>query len=445
LYKRLAPHAMRSRSSRASRDPVTIIRTSRVEMMVKIPDWSTLVSPRSHPLPPMTSETFYRDLPVLESFADTIETARHAPVPGDWWIVVADVIGSTKAIEAGGYKKVNTVGVACIAAVVNVDRSLELPFVFGGDGATFAVPGSLLQRMIPALREAQRLSRVSFELDLRVGLVPVSRLLAEGLQVRLARVRLSSSVSQPTLSGRGWEEAERLVKDPGAGDVLRVREDDGPCAGSFEGFECRWQAVPSFQDHKLALLVAAVSAHAEEDLASYRALSDTIAQIYGDISSYHPLRSERMRLSFAPRTLSHEWRVRASRLSPWQRLAYFARMLLHNLAGAFFFARRMDTKSVRWSRYIDDMVENSDFRKFDGMLRMVLDGSEAQYRALREYLEGQRVAGRIVYGTHRSREALLTCIVFSYNGNHVHFVDGSDGGYAIAARELKEQLKALAG
>jgi hypothetical protein len=44
---------------------------------------------------------------------------------------------------------------------------------------------------------------------------------------------------------------------------------------------------------------------------------------------------------------------------------------------------------------------------------------------------------------HRSSEALLTCIVFSYNGNHMHFVDGSDGGYALAARGLKQQLKSL--
>ena len=100
----------------------------------------------------MTTINFYRDLPVLESFAQAIETTRHAPVPGDWWIVVADVIGSTKAIEAGAYKKVNTVGVACIAAVVNVDRSVEMPFVFGGDGATFAVPDGLRERAIAALR-----------------------------------------------------------------------------------------------------------------------------------------------------------------------------------------------------------------------------------------------------------------------------------------------------
>jgi hypothetical protein len=391
----------------------------------------------------MTTANFYRDLAVLESFAEAIETNRHTEVPGDWWVVIADVIGSTKAIEAGAYKKVNTVGVACIAAVVNVDRSIEMPFVFGGDGATFAVPDTLRERVIPALREAQRLSREQFDLLLRVGLVRVSDLLDGGLSVRLAKIRLSPNITQPTFSGSGWEEAERIVKDPQAHGVLRVQEDEGLREGSFEGFECRWQGVPSFHDHKLALLVAAVSGDADVNLATYRKVSDKIAQIYGDISSYHPLRAERMRLSFDPRELSHEWRVRASRLSLWGRVKYFARMLLLNLAGVYLFARKMDTKTVRWSHYTDEMVENSDFRKFDGMLRMVMDGSEAQYRDLREYLEGLHRAGALVYGMHRSREALLTCIVFSYNGNHVHFVDGSDGGYAIAARGLKAQLKSL--
>jgi hypothetical protein len=353
------------------------------------------------------------------------------------------VIGSTKAIEGGGYKKVNTIGVACIAAVVNVDRGVEVPFVFGGDGATFAVPDSLRERVIPALREAQRLSRENFDLLLRVGLVRVSSLLDNGLWVRLAKIRLSPNVTQPTFSGRGWEVAERMVKDPQAEGVLRVREDEGPCEGSFEGFECRWQGVPSFHDHKLALLVAAVSGDADANLASYRELSDKIAQIYGDIANYHPLRTEHMRLSFDPRQLGHEWRVRSSRLSLWGRVKYFARMILLNLAGVYLFARKLDTKSVRWSHYTDELVENTDFRKFDGMLRMVMDGSEAQYRDLRDYLDGQYHEGRLVYGMHKSREALLTCIVFSYNGNHLHFVDGSDGGYAIAARGLKAQLESF--
>ena len=173
---------------------------------------------------------------------------------------------------------------------------------------------------------------------------------------------------------------------------------------------------------------------------------ETVVPYYPYFSFVTPpvaMGAEHMRLSFNPRQLGHEWRVRSSRLNLWGRVKYFARMVLLNLAGVYLFARKMDTKTVRWSHYTDELVENSDFRKFDGMLRMVMDGSEAQYRDLREYLEGQHREGRLVYGMHRSREALLTCIVFSYNGNHVHFVDGSDGGYALAARSLKAQLKSL--
>lgn len=73
--------------------------------------------------------------------------------------------------------------------------------------------------------------------------------------------------------------------------------------------------MPSFRDHKLALLVAAVSDDADVNLASIRQAFDKIGEIYGDISSYHPLRAEYMRLSLNPRDLGHEWRVRSGRCS----------------------------------------------------------------------------------------------------------------------------------
>ena len=43
---------------------------------------------------------------------------------------------------------------------------------------------------------------------------------------------------------------------------------------------------------------------------------------------------------------------------------------------------------------------------------------------------------------HTSETALMTCVIDGYDGNHVHFVDGADGGYALAAKQLKAQLKA---
>lgn len=386
------------------------------------------------------SVNFYRDLAPLMSFAEATKSGLHIDVPDDWWIVIADVTGSTQAIEAGAYKKVNTVGVACIAAVSNVDRMIDLPFVFGGDGATFAIPEMLRERVICALRGAQRLARESFGLTLRVGLVPVRDLTQQGNAVRLAKVRLSSHATLPALSGRGWEEAERRVKQYGMPGALKVVETEGPATASFEGFECRWQGVPSFHDHKLSLLVAATAPDADANRATYQRVLQQIRDSYGEVAHYHPLRAERLRLTFNPRLLAHEWRVRSAGQGLWRRLTYFMRLGVQSLAGRILFARKVDTAQVAWSRYRDALVENSDFRKFDGMLRMVMDGSEAQAAELQAFLDSEYRAGSLAYGLHKSREALVTCIVQSYNDKHLHFVDGSDGGYAVAARELKQRL-----
>ena len=384
---------------------------------------------------------FYHNISAILAFAEATDARLHQEVPSDWWVVIADIVGSTKAIEAGDYKKVNTVGVACIAAVINVNKSIDLPFIFGGDGATFAVPNAIREDVIKALRAAQQLSRDSFGLHLRVGLVQVANLQKDGFWVRIGKVKLSQHVAQPVLSGRGWEEAERRVKSDETLDVLRVIENEGVADGSFEGFECRWQNVPSFQEHKLALLVAATASDAGTNLATYQRVLDKIQTIYGDVAQYHPLHADKMQLTFNPRQLGHEWRVRSAHLDVFKRVKYFANLLFLSAAGRYIFAKNIDTNAVKWSSYRNDLVENSDFRKFDGMLRMVIDGKNAQADALEYFLQSEHQAGRLAYGTHKSSEALLTCIVQSYNGNHMHFVDGSDGGYALAARQLKQQLK----
>jgi hypothetical protein len=391
------------------------------------------------------SRHFYRDLPVLETFSDAVEVRRHVPVPQDWWVVIADVAGSTKAIQDGDYKKVNTVGVACIAAVINVDRNIDIPFAFGGDGATFAVPDIFLERIIPALRGTQKLSRLGFGLDLRVGLVKVSELTGQDFWVNLAKVRVSPHMTQSALSGRGWSEAESRVKTPDAVGVLMVREDEGPAEANFEGFECRWQNVPNFNGHKLSLLVTAMSSQPNVNHDIYQAVSDKIHAIYGEVANYHPLRPDRMRMTLNPRSLSHEWRVRSGNFSWAKRLGYFVSMLFLNMAGMYLFTRNIDTGQVKWSHYRNDMVDNTDFRKFDGVLRMVIDGNDTQAAELERYLQSQFLVGRLVYGMYKSRAALVTCLVQSYNGNHMHFVDGSDGGYALAARGLKQQLNSLRG
>jgi hypothetical protein len=45
---------------------------------------------------------------------------------------------------------------------------------------------------------------------------------------------------------------------------------------------------------------------------------------------------------------------------------------------------------------------------------------------------------------HISTEALVTCLIFEREGGHLHFIDGANGGYALAANKLKLRLTALA-
>lgn len=383
---------------------------------------------------------FYRHLPARQAFSETLDTRQHAVLPDDWWLVIADIAGSTAAIADGAYKDVNTVGVACITALLNLDRDCAIPFVFGGDGATFAIPPGLVDAAPIALRGVQAMARRSFGLQLRGGMIRAGDLAADDFRLGICKYQLSPQVTQAAFSGRGWEEAERRIKS-GNGHALLINEGDGPAEADFAGFECRWQAVPQFNGHKLALIVAATTPNAADNLAVYRRVSERLQQIYGDVSEYHPLRPERLKLSLNAQELQNEMAVRQNQRQLFGGLRRLLRIYLENLAGRWLFAKQRDTSEVRWSQYRGELVENTDFRKFDGVLRMIIDGSDEQAVQLEHFLESEYLAGRLAYGMHKSSAALITCLVRSHNGDHIHFVDGSDGGYALAARALKERLR----
>jgi Protein of unknown function (DUF3095) len=92
------------------------------------------------------------------------------------------------------------------------------------------------------------------------------------------------------------------------------------------------------------------------------------------------------------------------------------------------------------SRYLRELVENTDFRKFDDGLRMTLDCTSPLADEIEARLASAQAQGVARVGTFRQEAALMTCFVPSATrSDHVHFVDGAMGGYAMAARALKQQ------
>ena len=88
--------------------------------------------------------------------------------------------------------------------------------------------------------------------------------------------------------------------------------------------------------------------------------------------------------------------------------------------------------------YVQQVVENSDFRKYDDGLRMILDCTSELESALTRRLAEAAFAGVVRYGLHRQDAAMMTCFTPSaVRSDHVHFIDGARGGYASAATALK--------
>src|SRR5579872_2153780 len=105
---------------------------------------------------PNGSDDFYRAIPVFRRFERLMDPVLYAPLPSDWSIGVADIVESTRAIAQARYKAVNMAGAAVIAAVTNALEGREFPFVFGGDGASFAVAPSDHERAREALAATAR-------------------------------------------------------------------------------------------------------------------------------------------------------------------------------------------------------------------------------------------------------------------------------------------------
>ena len=72
-----------------------------------------------------------------------------------------------------------------------------------------------------------------------------------------------------------------------------------------------------------------------------------------------------------------------------------------------------------------------------------MDCSEEQIAQIQQLCSDWKQEKRIFYGIHLSDTALMTCQFSSFeDGQHLHFIDGGAGGYAMAAKQLKSQMKA---
>lgn len=372
----------------------------------------------------------YQQLPVFETFGELVDGRHFTPLPDDWSVIVTDLEGSTAAIAAGRYRDVNTLGAACIAVAQNALRTSDFPYVFGGDGATMALPPDGCRRALPALGSLQALAAEQFGLRLRVGAIGIAEVASRDEAVRVARFQLTPGRSIAFFSGGGLALADQRIK----AEPARYAPAETQQPHSLAGLSCRWNAIPNRRGAVISLLVLATG---DDPAATYAAvLGDLAAVLGGPLDDHHPINLPGMSYKSLRHLLRDERRYHARR-----NIAYWYRMTEIVLA-VLVFGHGVPPLGFDAKHYAAATPVHADYRKFDDLLRMVLDTTPAQADAIETALAARHASGQLCFGLHRSETALMTCLVEGLtDGRHIHFIDGGDGGYAVAAKQLKSQLR----
>jgi hypothetical protein len=377
-----------------------------------------------------TPDDFYDKLPLFRDFAGVMDPSRFEPLPAGWAIGVADVVGSTKAIAENRYKAVNMAGAAVIVAVTNALHDREFPFVFGGDGASFAVAAANAGAARQALAETATWVKEDLDLRLRIGMVPVEDIRAQGLDVRVARYAPSENISIAMFSGGGIAFADAAMK---RGEIA-VPEAAPGAHPDLSGLSCRYEEIPASRGLVLSLVVAPGSGVGAD---AFRAAIEHVAHIVARTpGASRPVPGQRLHFTWPPAGADLEARasrrpgesVRARKIKVLAKtFVYFVVMHFGIRIGSFIPAK-----------YTRELIDNSDFRKFDDALRMVLDCTPELADEIEAHLKEAAAQGIVRYGMHRQKAAMMTCFTPSpTRANHVHFIDGASGGYAMAANALK--------
>ena len=355
--------------------------------------------------------------------------------------MIADVQGSTRAIEEGHYKDVNLVGAASITAVLNTCGEIEVPFVFGGDGGTLVVPGSLRKAACDALIGLQAISQATFGLVLRVGAIPVADLRARGVDVRVRKYELSTGNYLAMFAGGGVELSDSLLKSSPRGSPYLLEAQSEVGEPNLHGLSCRWEPLIPRSGCMMTIMVQGTKSYPADESGLLSDVVQKISVLLGHrLQESAPASVHSMKFRWPPRGLGLEARATAGGQTFLRR--YFTVLVLSLIQ---FWCERFNRQAGSYNApvYRDELRSNTDFRKYDGILRMVLDVSASQAELIEQHLEREHDAGRLAYGVHVADTALMTCLVFSLEqSEHVHFVDGSDGGFARAALGFKSRLGA---
>lgn len=375
---------------------------------------------------------FFSNLPINKIDLSKLLVKEDAffTVPDDWHVIITDIKGSTNAVLAGLHETVNLIATGSIVTVLNIafKAKILVPFFFGGDGATFIVPGAIVNEVMKALLLYRINTLQNFNLDLRAGIIPVSEIYSRQHTLKICRFNSTENFSIPIVLGDGLEYAEKIIKGE---DYLLSGHDAAEDELDLSGMQCRWDKIepPEHSEEVVTLLVLAKKCDKQAEVFSE--VINQIDKIYGNQEKRQPISIPKLIFRTSFNNLGKEMKHRLGKI----KFLELMKTWFINLYGRFYF------RTESGKNYLKQLVEMADTLVIDGRINTVITGTKKQRLALEKVLNELERDKEILYALYVSNESVMSCYVRDLEDDHIHFVDGSEGGYTKAAGVLKEKIK----
>ncbi|MGB0646829.1 MAG: DUF3095 family protein [Bradymonadia bacterium] len=378
-----------------------------------------------------SSLDYLESLPTVTEFPDLFSEDEGINIPPDWLVIATDIMGSTKAIEAGKYKEVNTLGAASIIHLINACKPHRIAYQFGGDGSLISVPSQCREAVLSALSHLKLTAEKQFSLTLRIGVWTVEEFAKHGYELALKKYCLVDKQVMFMFVGDGVAVSDEWLKSGAPVDSLPLPKVSQHNTALSDGLECRWNPLRA---HNGTILTGIILATGEDKVAllkqAHAKLEDT------DPYDTRPATLDSVRPAYPPKHYYTEWRIRTAGqpfLMRWFTFIAVHLKIILLLPIALLLKKKIP--------YFQELVLRSDFQKYDGVYRFVRDLTPEQAKQFRNWCETQYKNGDLIFGLTESPTALMTCLLLD-DDEHIHFIDGGNGGYAMAAKEFKHQLNA---
>jgi len=352
------------------------------------------------------------------------------PVPADWQVIITDIKNSTAAVKAGQHENVNLIATGSIVAVLNIafKANILIPFFFGGDGATFIVPPDMVSEVMKSLLKYRENTLKGFDLDLRAGIMAVDEIYEAGHHLQISRYSSSETFSIPIVLGDGLAHAEQLIKGE---NYLLATQDVAANDIDLSGMQCRWDKIEPPENSEEVVTLIVVAQQCEHQAEVFSKVVQHLDEIYGAPEKRQPISVPKLIFKTSFNSLGKELKHRFGKV----RIFEFIKSWAINMFSYIYL------RTASGKKYLKQLVEMSDTLVIDGRINTVITGTAQQRLALQDELNKLEQDNSILYGLYVSGESIMSCYVRDLEDEHIHFVDGAEGGYTNAAGVLKQKIR----